>query len=122
MATKNTQRIEPLLSGIVFKENDVWIARCITIDHTAQADHPVRAIRECIEGVVADLEYAIEHDSLEYLQPAPVSDIVRYWRETDVQKRYQPRRISLPICSEGGCTSRAEGTAAFDRITSLVHA
>jgi len=87
-----------VLGGIVFKEGDRWVARCLTIDHAAQADTPEAAIRECIEGVKADLEFAIEHDTLEFLQPAPVSDLVELWLASE---QYVPKRAELTILRDG---------------------
>lgn len=54
-----------------FREGDSWIARYSSdvIDHTAQASTPSAAIRECVAGVRADLEYALEYDTMEHLKP-----------------------------------------------------
>ena len=107
----------PVLRGIVFKEGKYWIARCLTVDHTAQAGNPRAAIRECIEGVLDDLKYAIEHDTLEYLKPAPMSQTVRLWADPK-RRSYNPRKVELPIPSSTGGPSFVPGCAEFDRVIS----
>jgi len=57
-----------LLEGVVYKEGDKYVARCFTVDHAAQADTPRTAIQECVEGLLADIAFALKHGTVGYLE------------------------------------------------------
>ena len=74
------QRVKGIqFEGVVFKDGDVWVARCLTIDHATQADNPAAAIRECIDTLTMDVQHAIENDTLNRLKPAPIADRFEFW-------------------------------------------
>ena len=100
------------LSGIVFKEGDVWVARCLTIDHAAQASNPQTAITDCMRGVMDDFLYALEHDTLKYLKPAPIADWLQFWDESIA---YPLRRLRASGKSQEGEPLNITGSAAFAR-------
>ena len=66
-----------LLRGIVFKQGDVWIAQCLEIDHAAQAADPQAAIKECVEGLLEDIKFAVDHGTFHDLKPAPME----FWQQ-----------------------------------------
>ena len=112
---------KPVLHGIVFKEGDMWVARCLDIDHTAQARTPQSAIKECIDGLLHDIQFAIEHDTLEYLKPAPISEKMRIWWERP-EHEYRPREIDIPAKPTGGHASSRKARVEFIRPAGLVPA
>lgn len=88
-----------LLMGAVYREGGAWVARCFNIDYAAQGETPDGAIKACIDGVVADVKFAIENDSLEFLRPAPISEVMKYLSAA-VKRNYCPP-VEMPVLREG---------------------
>lgn len=108
-----------LLRGVVFKENDKWVARCLVpVDHAVQADLPQTAVRLCVECVLSDIEYAVEHGSFDQLKPPPASEYIPLWLGAEGEgHRYRAREVefSLPPETPGGERRSVRGLAEFER-------
>lgn len=111
----------PLLTGVVFKKQDVWVAQCFTVDHAAQADNPRTAIKECVDGVLADIEFAIEHDAFGRLKPLPLAEQLAYLaaRSPEPPKVYRSRSVSVSMPAPQGGTTRVRGLARFESAAAL---
>ena len=55
--------------GVAFMEGGQWVAHAaLPIEHAAQAPTMEQAIRECREGITADMAFAAAHGSLHLLR------------------------------------------------------
>ena len=107
------------LEGIVYREGGCWVARCLTIDHAAQAKTPQSAIKECVEGLVADIQFAAEHGCLDSLRPVPLGELLSLlWDGRKTAKEYRRKSFSLPPMPAWG-NERRQGTAAFDKVEAM---
>jgi len=109
---KSNQRDRVLLRGVVFPQGGVWVARCFEVDHAAQAATPQSAIKECVEGVLADIEFALEHKTLGHLKPIPLDEMLELCADSEF---YRQRRVHLPVPSPDGGVSHTPGVAEFNR-------
>jgi len=102
------------LEGIVYKEGNWYVARCLTIDHAAQAKTPAQAIMDCIAGVQDDLEFAIQHGTLDHIRPAPFREMLLNWLGN---KPYKARELTLSLpAGPGNRRSRSMSVVArFER-------
>lgn len=115
MACPNDRPV--LLQGVVFKDEGRWIARCFTFDHTAQGDTPEKALANCIETLIIDIQFAVEHKSMAHLKPVPSEEVLAYFSHMTAQR---------PLCPEITVPFRADrptrGVAAFSRARKLAFA
>lgn len=109
-----------LLRGVVYKEGDHWIALCFDIYHAGHADNPRTAIKECVECILIDVEFAIEHNSWDHLKAMPVEEKLRCLALVSQSgKRYRPKRVRLRAPSAKGRPSWVDGVTRFDRVPAM---